>query len=60
VTTISGKAAGCFVVGITTSFPAKDLAAAGADLVLASFRDLECRMVNLASRECGKTASAHN
>jgi mannitol-1-/sugar-/sorbitol-6-phosphatase len=57
---ISGKAAGCFVVGITTSFPAKDLAAAGADLVLASFGDLECRMVDLASRECGKTASAHN
>lgn len=40
----SGKAAGCFVVGITTSFSAKDLAAAGADLVLGSFRDLECRV----------------
>jgi len=46
---ISGKAAGCFVVGITTSFPAKDLAAAGADLVVGSFRDLECRALDLAA-----------
>jgi HAD superfamily hydrolase (TIGR01509 family) len=38
---ISGKAAGCFVVGMTTSFPAEDLRNAGADLVLSSFRDLE-------------------
>ena len=44
---ISGKAAGCFVVGITTSFPTEDLAAAGADLVLASFQDLECRISGL-------------
>jgi beta-phosphoglucomutase len=55
---ISGKAAGCFVVGITTSFPANDLAAAGADLVLASFRDLESRIFDLASRERTKTTSS--
>jgi HAD superfamily hydrolase (TIGR01509 family) len=54
---ISGKAAGCFVLGITTSFPANDLAAAGADLVLASFRDLESRILDLASRERTKTTS---
>jgi HAD superfamily hydrolase (TIGR01509 family) len=54
---ISGKAAGCFVVGITTSFPANDLAAAGADLVLASFRDLESRILDLGSRERTKTTS---
>jgi mannitol-1-/sugar-/sorbitol-6-phosphatase len=40
---ISGKAAGCFVVAITTSFPAGDLTAAGAGLVFSSFRDLEDR-----------------
>jgi HAD superfamily hydrolase (TIGR01509 family) len=54
---ISGKAAGCFVVGITTSFPANDLAAAGADLVLASFRDLESRVLHSASHAGLKAAS---
>ena len=48
---ISGKAAGCFVVGMTTSFPAGDLAAAGADLVIGSFHDLECRILDLASSD---------
>jgi beta-phosphoglucomutase-like phosphatase (HAD superfamily) len=41
---ISGKAAGCFVVGITTSFAVEDLASAGADLVLSSFRNLGNRL----------------
>jgi beta-phosphoglucomutase-like phosphatase (HAD superfamily) len=54
---ISGKAAGCFVVGITTSFPANDLAAAGADLVLACFRDLESRVLDPSSRAGIKDAS---
>ena len=46
---IAGKAAGCFVVGLTTSFPAKDLMAAGADLVVNSFQDLESRSFDLGS-----------
>jgi HAD superfamily hydrolase (TIGR01509 family) len=37
----SGKAAGCFVVGITTSFTAQALKLAGADLVVPSFAALE-------------------
>jgi HAD superfamily hydrolase (TIGR01509 family) len=37
----SGKAAGCFVVGITTSFTAQALKAAGADLIVADFDALE-------------------
>jgi HAD superfamily hydrolase (TIGR01509 family) len=37
----SGKAAGCFVVGITTSFTAQALKLAGADLVVSSFAALE-------------------
>jgi HAD superfamily hydrolase (TIGR01509 family) len=41
---ISGKAAGCLVVGITTSFGAEDLRSAGADLVFSSFRDLRNRL----------------
>ena len=41
---ISGKAAGCFVVAITTSFAAEDLATAGADLVISCFRDLGSRL----------------
>ncbi len=40
----SGKAAGCFVVAITTSFAAEDLASAGADLVISCFRDLGSRL----------------
>jgi HAD superfamily hydrolase (TIGR01509 family) len=41
---ISGKAAGCVVVALTTSFPMQDLVAAGADLVFPSFHDLENRL----------------
>jgi mannitol-1-/sugar-/sorbitol-6-phosphatase len=41
---ISGKAAGCLVVGITTSFAAADLRNGGADLVISSFRDLGNRL----------------
>jgi mannitol-1-/sugar-/sorbitol-6-phosphatase len=41
---ISGKAAGCFVVAITTSFAAEDLATAGADLVISCFRNLGSRL----------------
>jgi HAD superfamily hydrolase (TIGR01509 family) len=41
---ISGKAAGCLVVGITTSFAAEDLRSGGADLVISSFRDLGNRL----------------
>ena len=37
----SGKAAGCFVVGITTSFPAQALKLVGADLIVPSFEALE-------------------
>lgn len=43
---ISGKSAGCFVVGLTTSFMAKDLANAGADLVCASFGSLGSKVFN--------------
>jgi HAD superfamily hydrolase (TIGR01509 family) len=37
----SGKAAGCFVVGITTSFTAQALRLVGSDLVVPSFAALE-------------------
>ena len=37
----SGKAAGCFVVGLTTSFPAQALKLVGADLIVPSFEALE-------------------
>jgi beta-phosphoglucomutase len=37
---VSGKAAGCPVAGITTSFSAEELLAAGADLVVATFPEL--------------------
>jgi HAD superfamily hydrolase (TIGR01509 family) len=37
---ISGKAAGCQVTGITTSFPADQLKEAGADLVVGTFTEL--------------------
>jgi HAD superfamily hydrolase (TIGR01549 family) len=37
----SGKAAGCFVVGITTSFAGQALKLAGADLIVPSFTSLE-------------------
>jgi beta-phosphoglucomutase len=38
---ISGKAACCFVVGITTSFGAESLKSAGADLIVPGFAALE-------------------
>jgi beta-phosphoglucomutase len=37
---VSGKAAGCQVAGITTSFSEEELLAAGADLVVATFPEL--------------------
>lgn len=37
---ISGKAAGCIVAGITTSFEAKTLMDAGADFVVSSFNEI--------------------
>ena len=43
---ISGKAAGCFVVGITTSFTTEDLSRAGAEFVFTSFRSLENQLFN--------------
>lgn len=36
----SGKAAGCTVIALTTTFPADTLAAAGADFIVAGFDDL--------------------
>ena len=47
---LSGKAAGCFVVALTTSFAREDLMAAGADLIFSSFHDLESRFFDLQSR----------
>jgi beta-phosphoglucomutase len=41
---ISGKAAGCKVTGITTSFPADQLKEAGADLVVGTFTELAEQM----------------
>ncbi|RYD27041.1 MAG: HAD family phosphatase [Verrucomicrobiaceae bacterium] len=37
---LSGKAAGCAVVALTTTFPREDLAAAGADFIVDSFAEL--------------------
>ena len=49
---LSGKGAGCFVVGITTSFEAEDLTNAGADLVVSSLGSLERLLfANLQSHE---------
>jgi beta-phosphoglucomutase-like phosphatase (HAD superfamily) len=36
----AGKAAGCTTAGITTTFDAASLSAAGADLIVKSFREL--------------------
>ena len=41
---LSGKAAGCFVVAITTSFPPVPLESAGADLIVPSFSALEANL----------------
>lgn len=38
---LSGKGAGCQVLGLTTTYPAAELAAAGADAVCASFAEIE-------------------
>lgn len=38
---IAGKAAGCFVYGLTTSFDASNLQSAGADMVVDHYRDLQ-------------------
>lgn len=38
---IAGKAAGCFVCGLTTSFDASSLQSAGADMVVDHYRDLQ-------------------
>jgi len=40
----AAKAAGCFSVGITTTFDAATLSAAGADLVVDSFRELRGKL----------------
>ena len=37
---LAGKAAGCVVVGITTTFDRETLATAGADMVVDSFSEL--------------------
>jgi HAD superfamily hydrolase (TIGR01509 family) len=39
---LAAKAAGCFAVGLTTSFPESALREAGADLVVATFEELRC------------------
>lgn len=41
---LAAKAAGCFAVGITTSFPEDSLRGAGADLVVRSFDELRARI----------------
>lgn len=41
---ISAKAAGCFVIGIATSFMAEELEAAGADLAVNTFEELALRL----------------
>jgi beta-phosphoglucomutase len=43
---ISGKAAGCQVTGITTSFAADQLKEAGADLVVETFPELAEKLIN--------------
>jgi phosphoglycolate phosphatase-like HAD superfamily hydrolase len=43
----AAKAAGCFAVGITTTFDRATLAAAGADEVVDSFSELRAKMAAL-------------
>lgn len=43
----AAKAAGCFTVAITTTFAAKSLTAAGADLIVQSFKELQSALQNL-------------
>jgi HAD superfamily hydrolase (TIGR01509 family) len=43
----AGKAAGCMTVGITTTFDAASLSAAGADMVVNSFPELRSALENL-------------
>jgi len=41
----AGKGAGCTVFGLTTTYPAHDLAAAGADRVCASFAEIAAQLL---------------
>lgn len=43
----AGKTAGCITVGITTTFDSASLSAAGADLIVQSFRELRSVLENL-------------
>ena len=43
----AGKTAGCITVGITTTFDSASLSAAGADLIVKSFRELRSVLENL-------------
>lgn len=43
----AGKAAGCFTVGLTTTFDVDALSEAGADVIVKSFRELRDRMEEL-------------
>jgi HAD superfamily hydrolase (TIGR01509 family) len=43
---VSGKAAGCQVIGITTSFPKEQLLEAGADLVAATFPEIAEHLIS--------------
>jgi HAD superfamily hydrolase (TIGR01509 family) len=45
----SGKTAGCRVVGITTSFPQRDLEAAGADWVVGSFSEAQMSLFGMSA-----------
>lgn len=48
--TAAGKAAGCFVIGITTSFSEEVLAAAGADLVVNSYEGFALPLTQFTSK----------
>jgi HAD superfamily hydrolase (TIGR01509 family) len=43
----AGKAAGCFTVGLTTTFDPESLSAAGADIIVNSFRELRDQMESI-------------
>jgi HAD superfamily hydrolase (TIGR01509 family) len=47
---VAGKAAGCVTVGITTTFDAEKLSTAGADVVVASFAELQGMLESLPQR----------
>ena len=44
---IAAKAAGCFAVGLTTSFSRQALQEAGADFVIENFSELQGRLESL-------------